>query len=128
MKLFLNFSLNITVNLVIYVIWLFKKNGLISLNKCKHDYCSSDVGFISQRYAALQEKIAMESDIPSGQQLVLFQNRELEEIVNDLTCEVQNYPTSVLHGQLFLYNKERIDIKKIMIPDIRMFFFIDRSI
>lgn len=72
----------------------------------------------NDRYAALQEKIAMESDIPSGQQLILFQNRELEEIINDITCEVQNYPTSILHGQLFLYNKERIDVKKIMIPDI----------
>lgn len=70
------------------------------------------------RYAAVQEKIAMESDIPSGQQLILFQNRELEEIVNDMTCEVQNYPTSVLHGQLYLYNKDRTDVKKIMIPDI----------
>lgn len=72
----------------------------------------------NDRYASVQEKIAMESDIPSGQQLILFQNRELEEIVNDLTCEVQNYPTSVLHGQMFLYNKERTDVKKIMIPDI----------
>lgn len=70
------------------------------------------------RYAAVQEKIAMESDIPSGQQLILFQNRELEEIINDITCEVQHYPSSILHGQLFLYNKERIDVKKIMIPDI----------
>lgn len=61
----------------------------------------------------------MESDIPSGQQLILFQNRELEEIINDITCEVLHYPASILHGQLFLYNKERIDVKKIMIPDIR---------
>ncbi|KAJ8302292.1 hypothetical protein KUTeg_021279 [Tegillarca granosa] len=72
------------------------------------------------RFAALQEHIAMETEIPASEQLLIFNNKELKEVV-DATSEIQSYSKNILEGQLFLFNKERYQQDTLVIPDILAF-------
>lgn len=74
----------------------------------------------NDRYASFQEVLARETDIPAVEQLILYDNRELSEIVQQ-TMEIQEYPKRILTGQLFLYSRERVDRQKLALPEIPSF-------
>ena len=74
----------------------------------------------SDRYAKFQELIASNTEIPAGEQLILFHNKELSELVES-TIEIQNWPKKILRGQFFLYQRERLDQQRLVLPEIRKF-------
>ncbi|XP_062584069.1 serine/threonine-protein kinase TBK1-like [Saccostrea cucullata] len=71
----------------------------------------------TDRYAKFQERLAITTDIAAGEQLILFHNRELSEIIEG-TLEVQNWPKNILRGQLYLYQREKLDQQRLVLPEI----------
>ncbi|XP_062602166.1 serine/threonine-protein kinase TBK1-like [Saccostrea cucullata] len=71
----------------------------------------------TDRFAKCQELIAKETEIAASEQLILYHNREISEVI-DMTAEIQNWPKNVLHGQLYLYQRERLDQQKLSLPEI----------
>lgn len=81
----------------------------------------------TDRFAKCQELIAKETEIAASEQLILYHNREISEVI-DMTAEIQNWPKNVLHGQLYLFQRERLDQQKLNqpeIPPIPQFFSTD---
>ncbi|KAJ8302294.1 hypothetical protein KUTeg_021281 [Tegillarca granosa] len=74
----------------------------------------------TDRFASFQEQIARETEIPASEQLILYHNRDLSEII-DPTAEIFTYPKNILLGQLFLYNRERVDQQRLIMPAIPPF-------
>ncbi|XP_078339559.1 serine/threonine-protein kinase TBK1-like isoform X1 [Crassostrea virginica] len=71
----------------------------------------------TDRFAKCQDLIAKETEIPASEQLILYHNREISEII-DMTSEIQSWPKNVLHGQLYLYQRERLDQQRLNLPEI----------
>ncbi|XP_061195417.1 serine/threonine-protein kinase TBK1-like [Saccostrea echinata] len=71
----------------------------------------------SDRYAQFQERLAVTTEIAAGEQLILFHNRELSEIIEG-TLEMQNWPKNILRGQLYLYQREKLDQQRLVLPEI----------
>ncbi|XP_055999625.1 serine/threonine-protein kinase TBK1-like isoform X3 [Ostrea edulis] len=69
------------------------------------------------RFAKCQELIAKETEIMASEQLILYYNREISEVI-DMTAEIQNWPKNVLNGQLYLYQRERLDQQRLNFPEI----------
>ncbi|KAL3852401.1 hypothetical protein ACJMK2_016052, partial [Sinanodonta woodiana] len=59
------------------------------------------------KYANLQEEIAVVTEIPASNQLLLVAGQELTEIVC-VTDEMNSYPLSIQQGRLFLYQYQII--------------------
>ncbi|KAL5014042.1 hypothetical protein ScPMuIL_008312 [Solemya velum] len=70
-----------------------------------------------ESYSSLQEKLALITDIAAKDQLILVWDRELADVV-ELTAEIQNYPTAVVNGQLFLYVRDKPEPQRIIHPEI----------
>ncbi|KAK3103172.1 hypothetical protein FSP39_017003 [Pinctada imbricata] len=69
------------------------------------------------RYAKFQEIIASISEIPAGEQLILFLSKELNELV-EATKEIKDWPKKLIGGQFFLYQRERLDQQRLALPEI----------
>ncbi|OWF35119.1 serine/threonine-protein kinase TBK1-like isoform X2 [Mizuhopecten yessoensis] len=100
-------------------------NNILNMKVIKMFECNSGCNLRiyvgkSDRYASFQEVLARETDIPAVEQLILYDNRELSEIVVQ-TMEIQEYPKRILTGQLFLYSRERVDRQKLALPEIPSF-------
>lgn len=74
------------------------------------------VGFF--RYAQFQEAVAKTTEIAAGEQLILFHNRELSEIIEG-TIQMQNWPKNLIRGQVYLYQREKLDQQRLVLPEIR---------
>lgn len=70
------------------------------------------------RFAQFQEVIARTTEIAAGEQLILFNNRELSELIEG-TVQMQQWPKNLLRGQVFLYQREKLDQQRLVLPEIR---------
>lgn len=70
------------------------------------------------RYAQFQEAVAKTTEIAAGEQLILFHNRELSEIIEG-TIQMQNWPKNLIRGQVYLYQREKLDQQRLVLPEIR---------
>lgn len=75
-------------------------------------------GFFFFRYAQFQEAVAKTTEIAAGEQLILFHNRELSEIIEG-TIQMQNWPKNLIRGQVYLYQREKLDQQRLVLPEIR---------
>lgn len=71
----------------------------------------------TDRYAQFQEAVARTTEIAAGEQLILFHNRELSEIIEG-TIQMQNWPKNLLRGQVYLYQREKLDQQRLVLPEI----------
>jgi len=69
----------------------------------------------------------METEIPATDQLILYHNRELSEMV-DSALLIDMYPKRLLVDQLFVYSKERMDRQNLTLPDLRKSFLISLNL
>lgn len=76
------------------------------------------VSFFFFRFAQFQEAVARTTEIAAGEQLILFHNRELSEIIEG-TIQMQNWPKNLLRGQVYLYQREKLDQQRLVLPEIR---------
>lgn len=74
--------------------------------------------FFLFRYAQFQEAVAKTTEIAAGEQLILFHNRELSEIIEG-TIQMQNWPKNLIRGQVYLYQREKLDQQRLVLPEIR---------
>ncbi|XP_062604838.1 uncharacterized protein LOC134266636, partial [Saccostrea cucullata] len=112
--------------------WTFEKffetvQSLREMTTIKLFNCSSGSNnkmYINKtdRFAKCQELIAKETEIAASEQLILYHNREISEVI-DMTAEIQNWPKNILHGQLYLYQRERLDQQKLSLPEIRLNYY-----
>lgn len=71
----------------------------------------------TDRYAQFQEAVAKTTEIAAGEQLILFHNRELSEIIEG-TIQMQNWPKNLIRGQVYLYQREKLDQQRLVLPEI----------
>lgn len=62
--------------------------------------------------------MAVTTEITASEQLILFHNRELNEIIEG-TLEIHSWPKNILRGQLYLYQREKLDQQRLVLPEIR---------
>lgn len=74
----------------------------------------------SKRYAGLQECIAAETQIPSINQLILWTNRQLCDVIDPMVA-IRGYPITILKEQLYLYSKDGGENCSMVMYDIPSF-------
>ena len=68
----------------------------------------------------LQERLAKLTDIHAGDQLILWSDKELSDVI-DTSRPVYDFPRSVRKGQLFLVSRTCMDSNGLKSVEIRMF-------
>lgn len=78
------------------------------------------------RYASIQERIAQETEIPAGSQLILWHDKHLSDVV-DLSAAAQSYPKTITKTMLYVVNKLSMEGGVLKLSYIRKDFFIFRK-
>ena len=71
----------------------------------------------------IQEHIAYHTQIPADKQLVMSHIQSLTDFVGERT-KVENYPKVILKSDIFVFEKENYDSKRLKEPEIRKLLFL----
>lgn len=72
------------------------------------------------RYAVLQERVALESDIAARDQLLLWHDTDLAELVEP-TAAVCSYPKSITDARIYIINKQLMESSTLKTLFVRKF-------
>ena len=74
------------------------------------------------QFCSIQEHIAYHTQIPADKQLIVSHIQPLTELVGERT-KVEHFPKVILKSDIFVYEKENYDSKRLKEAEIRKLSF-----
>ena len=113
--------------------WVQYWYNILTLTGCGHRYAeplsntniSLSSGYLTSpcvccRYPTIQERIAQETDIPAGSQLILWHDKQLSDVV-ELAAAAQSFPKTITNTRLYVINKMAMETGVLKLSYIRKY-------